>query len=335
VASDFENGVSLGEMAEADVLARIFPRLPESTSTLLGPGDDAAVVAAPDGRFVVTTDMMVEGPDFRREFSSAEDIGFKIAAVNLADVAAMGATPTALVVALGAPAETDVAVLESIADGLRLACESLAPSCGVVGGDLSSAPVLTLSVTAFGDLAGREPLTRSGARPGDVIAVAGELGAAGIGLEMLFAAEGPDEFSQVGQNPLTRAQLRPHPPIALGVTAAVTGATAAMDVSDGLVLDASRIAKASGVSMVFDELGIAQCAAQIAVEALKQGFSDDEIVEHVLYSGESHALLTTFPIDQVLPLGFTPIGTVIAQAAEPVYFGNRPLPIRGWNPFSY
>jgi thiamine-monophosphate kinase len=293
------------------------------------------VIAAPDGRFVVTTDMMVEGPDFRADWSSPEDIGFKIAAVNLADVAAMGARPTALVVALGAPAHTDISVLEGIADGLRLACQTLAPGCGVVGGDLSSAPALTLSVTAFGDLEGREPVKRSGARPGDIIAVAGQLGAAGIGLELLFAAEGPDEVTAVRENPLGRAQLRPHPPISLGVRAAVTGATAAMDVSDGLVLDASRIAQASGVSLVFDELSIAQCAAQIAVEALKQGMSDDDIVEHVLYSGESHALLTTFPADQVVPLGFTHIGVVIEKSSQPVYFGARALQIRGWNPFSY
>jgi thiamine-monophosphate kinase len=335
VAQSSENGVSLGEMAEADVLARIFPRLPDSDSTILGRGDDAAVIAAPDGRFVVTTDMMVEGPDFRQDWSSPEDIGFKIAAVNLADVAAMGARPTALVVALGAPPETGIAVLEGIADGLRLACQTLAPGCGVVGGDLSSAPALTLSVTAFGDLEGREPVKRSGARPGDVIAVAGELGAAGMGLEMLFAAEGDAHIDEVTASVLGRAQVRPHPPIAQGVTAAITGATAAMDVSDGLVLDASRLAKASGVTLVFDEIGIAQCASTVAVEALKQGFTEDEIVDHVLYSGESHALLMTFPADQVLPLGFTPIGVVTEQVAEPVYFGNRPLPVRGWNPFSY
>ena len=332
---DFENGVSLGEMAEADVLARIFPRLPESASTLLGPGDDAAVIAAPDGRFVVTTDMMVEGPDFRQEWSSPQDIGYKIAAVNLADVAAMGAAPTALVVALGAPAETDIVVLEGIADGLRQACEELAPGCGVVGGDLSSAPALTLSVTAFGDLSGREPLTRSGAKPGDIVAVAGELGAAGIGLEMLFGAQAAEEIAEVVASPLGSAQVRPKPPIAAGVSAATVGATAAMDVSDGLVLDASRMAKASDISVVFDELGIAKCAAQIAIEALKHGFSDDEIVEHVLYSGESHALLVTFPADQVVPMGFTPIGKVIAREAVLIYLGSRPLPIRGWNPFSY
>lgn len=322
-------------MPEADVLARIFPRLPQSSSALLGPGDDAAVIAAPDGRFVVTTDMMVEGPDFRTDWSTPEDIGFKIAAVNLADVAAMGARPTALVVALGAPSDTNISVLEGIADGLRLACETLAPGCGVVGGDLSSAATITLSVTAFGDLEGREPLTRSGAQPGDVVAVAGELGAAGIGLELFFAAEGVDEIASVRENPLGAAQVRPHPPIALGATAAVTGATAAMDVSDGLVLDASRIAAASNVSLAFDEVGIAQCATQIAREALKAGLSDEDIIEHVLYSGESHALLTTFRADQVLPLGFTRIGTVVEKAAEPVYFGSRPLTIRGWNPFSY
>ncbi len=322
-------------MAEADVLARIFPRLPESASTILGPGDDAAVIAAPDGRFVVTTDMMVEGPDFRQEWSSPEDIGFKIGAVNLADVAAMGATPTGLVVALGAPPETHISVLEGIADGLRMACEQLAPGCGVVGGDLSSAPALTLSVTAFGDLGGREPLTRSGAQAGDVIAVAGELGSAGMGLELLFATENADEVETIKQSALVATQLRPRPPIALGVSASTMGATAAMDVSDGLVLDASRMAKASGVSMVFDELGIARAAASIAGEALKRGFSDEDIVEHVLYSGESHALLVTFPADQVPPLGFTPIGFVIEKAAEPIYFGNRPLAVRGWNPFSY
>src|SRR5690606_37544626 len=108
---------TLAEVGESGALARIFPRLPESSVTLLGPGDDAAVIAASDGRFVVTTDMMVHGPDFRLAWSTPHDLGWKAAASNLSDVAAMGAVPTALVVALAVPGDTPVAFLEAVADG--------------------------------------------------------------------------------------------------------------------------------------------------------------------------------------------------------------------------
>jgi thiamine-monophosphate kinase len=329
VTADSENDVTLAEMAESDVLARIFPRLPESAHTLLGPGDDAAVIAAPDGRFVVTTDMMVEGPDFRQEWSSPFAIGFKIAAVNLADVAAMGAKPTALVVALGAPVETKISVLEGIADGLRAACEELAPGCGVVGGDLSSAPALTLSVTAFGDLESRDPVTRSGAQVGDIVAVCGDLGLAGMGLDLLFVGRQDD----ASVAPLVLAQVAPRPPIAAGVLAAQAGATSAMDISDGLVLDASRLAEASRVSIVLDQLAFGEYCARFAEQALAAGFSEEDLVEKVLFSGESHALLATFPTSATLPQGFTLIGFVDDQRVAGVYLGDATLPVRGWNPF--
>src|SRR3954462_6966347 len=125
---------TLGSLGETAGLARIFPRLSDAAAPPIGPGDDAAVLAAPDGRYVVTTDMMVHGPDFRLAWSTPYDLGWKAAATNLSDVAAMGATPTALVVAIAAPAATPLADLEAIADGLRDACERLAPGCGVVGG---------------------------------------------------------------------------------------------------------------------------------------------------------------------------------------------------------
>ncbi|MGL4339144.1 MAG: thiamine-phosphate kinase, partial [Rhodoglobus sp.] len=173
-------------LGESAVLAQIFPRLPTASATLLGPGDDAAVIAAPDARMVITTDMMIQGPDFRLAWSTPHDLGWKAAASNLADVAAMGAVPTALVVALAVPANTSVEVLEQFADGLREACEVLAPGCGVVGGDLSVSTVFTVAVTAFGDLQGREPVLRSGARVGDIVAVSGPLGAAAAGLQLLF-----------------------------------------------------------------------------------------------------------------------------------------------------
>jgi len=296
---------SLGEIA---VLARIFPRLPESDAALLGPGDDAALLAAPDGRFVVTTDMLVHGPDFRWEFSEPEDLGWKAAATNLSDVAAMGATPTALVVALAAPAATPADVLEQFADGLRLACAELAPGCGVVGGDLSTSDVFTVAVTAFGDLEDRAPVRRDGARIGDVLAVAGELGVASRGLRMLFE-HGRDEALRRDAHAVGR-QLRPVPPIALGVAAAEAGATAMMDLSDGLVLDARRLAQASHVDLELDAL------------------SDDE-----LRGGEDHSLLATFPSGAPMPEGFRPIGSVVAGNGRVLVAGAPFEELGGWDPY--
>ncbi|KFF60359.1 thiamine-monophosphate kinase [Cryobacterium sp. MLB-32] len=314
---------TLHDVSEIAVLERIFPRLPAASAQLLGPGDDAAVVSAPDGRFVVTTDMMIQGPDFRLAWSTPHDLGWKAAATNLSDVAAMGARPTALVVAIAAPASTPVSVLEGIADGLRDCCEALAPGCGVVGGDLSASDALTLAVTAFGDLEGREPVKRSGARVGDVVALAGRLGAAGVGLELLFRlgvdAEGlpdavraaalkehyPDEIA---------AQLRPVPPLDCGPAAAVAGATAMLDVSDGLALDAGRIARASGVGIDFhsDTLGVR--------------------VDVALGGGEDHGLLATFPPHVALPEGFRALGIVTADAGT-VSVDGEPHTLGGWDPY--
>lgn len=216
----------LGEVA---TLGRILPRLPEGASTLVGPGDDAAVVRAPDGRFVVTTDLMVHGPDFRLAWSTPHDLGWKAAASNLSDVAAMGATPTSLVVALAVPGDTAVEFLEAFADGLREGCEAMAPGCGVVGGDLSVSPTATIAVTAFGDLGGRAPVRRDGARPGDVVAVSGALGRSGRGLDLLFAlgvdhAGAPDAALAAGlrsRDPDVGWHLAPTPPIGDGVAAAL------------------------------------------------------------------------------------------------------------------
>ena len=324
--------MSLGEISEADILARVFPRLPSSASELLGPGDDAAVISAPDGRYVVTTDMMVEGPDFRLDWSTPFEIGFKAAAINLADVAAMGARPTALVVALGAPSSTPVAVLEHIADGLRAACEQLAPGCGVVGGDLSSAPALVLSIAAHGDLAGHAPLTRSGAQPGDVVAVAGELGLAGLGLDLLFEhGSAAREMAPVA----VAAQCAPRPPIERGTRAAFDGAHAAMDVSDGLALDASRLASASNV-----RINLAREALAVFVDPLRAALgaatkTDSELFDYLLYSGESHAILASFAPDAV-PTGFTPIGLVATPEGEAVVtLDGEVIDPRGWHPFAY
>lgn len=314
---------TMGEVSEREALRRIFPRLPGSAATLVGPGDDAAVLAAPDGRYVVTTDMMVHGPDFRLAWSSPEDLGWKAAATNLSDVAAMGAVPTALVVAIAAPATMPVTALEAIADGFRLACEELAPGCGVVGGDLSVSETLTFAVTAFGDLEGRAPVLRSGARPGDVVAVSGTLGAAGEGLRLLFAeavdADGvPDRarFAAVAAaHPDTvGAQLRPRPPIADGPRAAAAGATAMLDLSDGLALDARRVAEASGVAIDLDP----------------QALGDD--LRSALTGGEDHGLFAAFPPGVALPGGFRRVGSVVS--GDGLLVGGRAFDERGgWDPY--
>jgi thiamine-monophosphate kinase len=309
----------LDRIGEEGILGRIFPRLPSSSATLIGPGDDAAVLVAPDGRFVVTTDMMVHGPDFRLAWSTGHDLGWKAAASNLADIAAMGALPTALVVALAAPADTAVEFVEDFADGLRDGCAAMAPGCGVVGGDLSVSPTLTIAVTAFGDLEGRAPVLRSGARVGDVVAVSGAIGAAGAGIRLLFAEavlEGvPDAALAIAlreAHPDVEAQLAPTPPIADGRLAALAGATAMIDLSDGLALDARRVANASGVAfdLVLDAIG-----------------SVDDLV-----GGEDHSLLATFPPDTVLPGGFRAIVRVV-EGSDLLVDGIRFEARGGWDPY--
>jgi thiamine-monophosphate kinase len=299
-------------IGEGATLQRIFPRLPHAAAELLGPGDDAAVLAAPDGRFVVTTDMMIHGPDFRLAWSTAHDLGFKAAASNLADVAAMGAVPTGLVVALAVPGDTPVEFLEGIADGFRDACAALAPGCGVVGGDLSVSDTLTIAVTAFGDLEGRAPVRRSGARVGDVVAVSGVLGHAAAGLRLLFAHGVTDATELRSREPLVDAQLAPRPPIADGPAAALAGATAMLDLSDGLALDARRIAAASGIAI---DLDLAAVGSREALDG-----------------GEDHSLLATFPAGTPLPGGFRAIGTVVEGSG--VLVDGVPYDARGgWDPY--
>jgi thiamine-monophosphate kinase len=302
----------LNSVGEQGILARIFPRLPSSSATLLGPGDDAAVVAAADGRFVVTTDMMIHGPDFRLAWSRPHDLGWKAAASNLADVAAMGAVPTALVVALAAPESTAVEFVEQFADGLRDGCAAMAPNCGVVGGDLSVSQTLTISVTAFGDLEGRSPVVRSGARVGDVIAVSGPVGLAAAGLRELFALPEDALVPRGSEHPAIEAQLAPTPPIRDGRLAAIAGATAMIDLSDGLALDARRVGEASGVAL------------DLSAELV--GSRD------ALVGGEDHSLLATFPPDVALPGGFRRLG-VVAAGRGVLVDGTVFEPRGGWDAY--
>lgn len=253
------------------MIARLSARLPSGAPVLLGPGDDAAVLAAPDGRVVASTDLLVEGRHFRREWSSGHDIGRRAAAQNLADIAAMGAVPTGLLVGLACPGSLELAWAEAFADGLHAECAALGAS--VIGGDLVRADSITIAVTVLGDLQGRRPVTRAGARPGDAVVLVGRLGYSAAGLAFLTSGRG-------SAGPLVEAYRRPRPPYRAGPALAVAGATAMIDVSDGLLADLGHVASASGVRIDLDSAAVAALAP-------------DEDLTLGLTGGEDHALAAT------------------------------------------
>ena len=237
-----EDPQTLAALGEFGLINALSAWLPPGRRTLVGIGDDAAVLAVPDGRVVATTDFLLEGRHFRRDWSSATDVGHKAAARSLADLAAMGAEPSALLVALAAPAELPVGWARELAQGLAAECARGGAS--VIGGDTARAGSVILAVTGLGDLAGRAPVLRSGAAPGDLVAVAGPLGPAAAGLALLTTAwPGPGPPGTT----LVAAHLRPAPPYDAGPEAADLGATAMIDISDGLLADLGHVAVASGV----------------------------------------------------------------------------------------
>ncbi|UZN01865.1 thiamine-phosphate kinase [Cellulomonas sp. S1-8] len=317
----------VADLAEQDLLDRIFPHLPVGSRTLVPPGDDAAVVVAPDGRYVVTCDVLVEDVHFRRAWSSGVDVGRRAAMQNLADVAAMGARPVALVVGLVTPRDTPVAWVEDLARGLGDACRPL--DVGVVGGDLSSGPVVVVAVTAHGDLEGRAAVRRTGARAGDVVALAGRQGWSAAGLALLTADRGDVDPG------LVAAYRAPEPDLAAGPAAARAGATAMLDVSDGLLRDGRRLARASGVTLDLDDPAVA-FAADLARLADAAGALDADARAWVLTGGEDHGLLATFPPDAPLPSPFRRVGTVTARTSDLVQVQGRPpgTTTTGWDHFA-
>lgn len=311
----------LAGVSEDELLAGIFPLLQGGPAVLVGPGDDTALVQAPSGSVLATTDAMVRGRDWLDEWSSGEDVGAKCVAQNVADIAAMGGVATGLLVTLVADPQTPVAWVRAMTRGLAEAAAEL--GVPVLGGDLSSAPAGTLvvSVTALGDLEGREPVLRSGAREGDVVAVAGSLGRSGAGLLLLQreeAARAPD---------LVADHRRPRPPVEQGPLAARAGATAMLDLSDGLGRDARRVAAASRVC-----LALSGELLREDVAALAPAVGEEAARSCVLTGGEEHSLLACFPAGVTLPQGWRPVGRV--QAGEGVTVDGEPLVGGGWDHFA-
>lgn len=313
---------TLAAAGEFVVIDRLVAGRTQADVVALGPGDDAAVVTAADGRTVVSTDMLVQDRHFRLDWSSPHDIGRKAIAQNAADIEAMGGRATAFVVAFGAPSDTPVSVATQLADGLWDEAGRLGAS--IAGGDLVSAPQWVISVTVLGDLGGREPVCRSGARVGDTVAVAGGLGRSAAGYALWErGVEGQAGFADLRQRHLT-----PQPPYGQGARAADAGATSMTDVSDGLLADLGHIATASGVGIAVerslldgDRRAVAEAAAAV----------DADPWEWVLGGGEDHALAATF--SGALPPGWRAIGQVLDGPAA-VLVDGAPWPGNaGWQSF--
>jgi thiamine-monophosphate kinase len=286
---------TLADVGEFGVIDAVAPMFPMTPAVLIGSGDDAAAVAT-SGPVLVSTDLMIERRHFRRDWSEAADVGARAAAVNLADIAAMGGTATALVVGLGAPAELAVDWVRGLAEGMAAEVEKVGAT--VVGGDVSQAEQIVVAVTAFGHAAG-EPVRRGGARPGQVVALAGRVG---------WAAAGWAVLGRGFRSPraVVEAYRRPEPPYAAGPAAAAAGATAMIDVSDGLLADLGHVAAASGVA-----IDVTSSALEVAepLEAVGAALGVDPM-RFCLTGGEDNALAATFEPGTELPSGWRPIGRV-------------------------
>ena len=307
------SGARLTIVSERSLLARLLARLPRlSPTVLVGPGDDAAVVAGSrNARLVVTTDAVVEGVHFSRAYSTPADIGHRALAVNLSDLAAMGATPRWALLSLILPSSIREADVEEIVDGLA----ALAGRYGVsvVGGNITRTDgPLIVDVTAGGEVAPRKWLTRAGARAGDEIWVSGALGGAAAGLEMLpaFAAKGSfGEAASPGVADCIARHKRPEPRVRLGVAVArARAARAAMDLSDGLADALEQVATASGAGVRVD-------AAALPIDACASRWwtaQGADVIRAAVAGGDDYELLLA-----VARKARGALGTVRRRVADP------------------
>ncbi|OMC41870.1 thiamine-phosphate kinase [Mycobacterium sp. IS-2888] len=315
-SGEFPTLARLGEFAVIDRLVR-GRRQPDGV--LLGPGDDAALVSAGDGRTLVSTDVLVQDRHFRLDWSTPHDVGRKAIAQNAADIEAMGARATAFVVGFGAPGDTRAADVDALVDGLW--DEAARIGAGIAGGDLVSCPQWVLSVTVLGDLDGRAPVLRSGAHAGSVLAVAGELGRSAAGYALWHNGIG-------GFDELRRRHLVPEPPYGAGATAASAGAEAMIDVSDGLVADLRHVAEASGVGIDLSTAALAVDRDALAAAAAAAGADP---WSWVLAGGEDHALAACFA--GPAPAGWRVVGRVHDGPARVLVDGAEWSGYAGWQSY--
>jgi thiamine-monophosphate kinase len=292
----------LSEMGEFALIDAIISDLPSAPDVLVGPGDDGAVLLV-DSAVVTSVDVLVEGVHFRRDWSEARDVGRKAVAVNVADIEAMGARATGIVVGFSAPADLPVAWALEFAAGLRAECATAGAS--LLGGDVTRARDITVSVTALGVLDGRAPVRRGGARPGDVVAMVGRTGWAAAGLVVLGRG-----FRS--PRAVVEAQRVPQVPYGAGAIAAAAGATSMIDISDGLLADLGHVAVASGVviDLVKNSFSVPDPLQAVAAA------TGTDPYRLILTGGEDHALVATFGTGH--PEGWQVIGRVRSVQPEGV-----------------
>lgn len=295
---------TIADIGEFELIDLITRGLPSNDQVELGPGDDAAIIHSRGGRTLCSVDVLVEGVHFRRDWSSARDIGRKSVAVNVADIEAMGARPIGIVMGFSAPGELSLTWVRYFVQGVREECDRAGVS--LIGGDITKSRDITVSVTILGDTGPEGPVLRSGARPGDLVALKGRVGWAAAGLAAL---------SKGFRTPkaVVEAQQVPQPPYGAGQEAARAGATAMIDVSDGLLGDLGHVAQRSQVSI---DVHRAALGMPEPIRSVGQATGVDPYV-FLLTGGEDHALAATFPPGAV-PEGWTVIGTVgETPTAEP------------------
>lgn len=295
-------GETLADIGEFGLIERLTPFFAQGQEVLVGPGDDAAVLRIRTGHVVVSTDLMVEGRHFRREWADGADVGHRAAAQNLSDINAMGGRATALTVGLAAPADLPVSWAVGFARGL--AEEAAKVGASVIGGDLTRSDQIVVAVTVLG-VCTVSPVLRSGAAPGDRLALCGRQGWAAGGLAVLGRGFRSPKV-------LVEAYRRPEPPYDAGPAAADAGATAMIDISDGLLAEAAHLAAASDVAIDLrrETLPVAE-----PLRAVAAALGADPLAM-VLSGGDDHALLATFP--GPVPAGWLEIGSVAAGAGVTV-----------------
>lgn len=310
-------------MNEFDIISRLSARLPDPPSEVVVPiGDDCAVLRLGDALWVAAADMLVSGRHFK-EWASPEDVGYKAVAVNVSDVAAMGGVPRFVLVSGGADdAETTLRCM----DGVLEACEEF--GAYPLGGDTTGAAALTVDVSILGQLT-HAPVLRSGARPGDLLLVTGELGASAAGLLAL-------ESGDAGPKRLIRKHLRPEPRLVAGRAAAWLGAHAMIDLSDGLASDVRHVCERSGVGCRID-LDLLPVAGDTR-EYLRSSGRDPEVLAAT--GGEDYELLVAASEEVVEALASeseVPVTVIGEVTGEDVVFrqgGERVNGLSGWDHFA-
>lgn len=292
----------LGEFGLIELIDEVVAEVAPGEQVLVGPGDDAAVLRVRTGHVVVSTDLMVEGRHFRRDWADAIDVGHRAAAQNLSDVNAMGGRAAWLTIGLAAPSDLPASWALQFARGFAEECAMV--GAGVVGGDVTASDQVTIAVTVLGSCT-VAPLLRSGAGEGDVVALNGRQG---------WAAGGFAVLGRGFRSPrvLVDAYRRPEPPYDAGPAAAEAGASSMIDVSDGLVADAGHIARASSVG-----IDVRRDAFEVPEPLVAVGAATGaDPMQFILGGGDDHPLLATFPADVALPEGWRPIGTVTAAGPD-------------------